>query len=112
MSCCATCGGATIGGCSCNNVGCLGRVLIFFGWGIVVGIFCMVLFFIVPGLLMNLFMGRFLGSFEEFMDRSLDDRLTWVFSAITWICLGLWKFHQATRTVQQQPTAPTPGRDA
>lgn len=97
MSCCSTCGRTTIGGCSCNHIGCLGNILMFIGWIIAAGILCMMLTFFAPGLIINLALGRFYGTFEEFVNQSLKDRVTWVLSAAGWICVGIWRFYKSTK---------------
>lgn len=62
-----------------------------------------VLFFVVPGLLYHYLAGHFMGPESDFLKQALDDRKTWVISALTWIGLGILWFHNQTKVPRNRP---------
>lgn len=99
MAYCPKCGAQN--NCTCNNVGCFGRILFAIGYTIVGFLMVALLFFVVPGLVYHFLAGHFMGPESDFLDQALDDKRTWVISAVTWIGLGILWFHNQTRVPRE-----------
>lgn len=83
--------------CTCNRVGCIGRIVLAIGYSVIGIIFVTVIFFVVPGLVFQLLAGNHVESDGTFLANALDDNITWVVSAVFWIGLALLWFHVQTR---------------
>jgi hypothetical protein len=99
MGYCQNCGAST--SCSCSSPGCFGKILLAIGYSIVGFLLLAIVLFVVPGLVYNFLAGRFMGPGADFLGESLDDKRTWVISAVTWICLGILWFHRQTRVPRE-----------
>lgn len=95
MSCCGQCGSTR--GCTCNEVGCVGQAIYIVGHMIVITIMCGVFVFMAPGLIYHYAAGSHIDKSQDFVHFAINDKRTWVLSAVVWIGLGIWQFHRFTR---------------